>query len=217
MIEYKNQLKGAHPKAEIMLRLDETKEVLTMNRKRGGFMTLAVIIIAIALLCGTGYFAAGAMKNRNAKAGMALLDKGDYTQAAVMLEKAKSYSLRPDAEILFALGSARLHLGEKSAAKSCFEKVVAIEPANAKARFELGRIYLSDQNYGAAKSEIKALEELGTDEARRYADELKEARQTGAVKGFFNELFKKILPGVPDVLGNILPEGEKDGGETQGN
>ena len=31
-----------------------------MNKRRGGFMTLIVIIIALALLCGTGYFAAGA-------------------------------------------------------------------------------------------------------------------------------------------------------------
>lgn len=170
-------------------------------------MTLIVIIIALALLCGTGYFAAGALKARNAKEGMALLEKGDYTQAAVVLEKAERYSLRPDADILFALGSARMHLGDKSAAKECFEKVVSIEPGNAKARYELGKMYLADKNYDGAKSEISALEGLGTEEGKQYAEELKRSRQSGAVKGFFNELFKKILPGMPDVLDNAAPDG----------
>ncbi len=183
-----------------------------MNKRRGGFMSLVVIIIALALLCGTGYFAAGAIKARNAQAGMAFLEKGDYTQAAAALGKAERYSLRPDAKVLFALGTARLHLGEKTEAKNCFEKVASIEPENAKARYELGKMYLADKNYDAAKSEIKALEAMKTDEAAGYANELKQARQSGAVKGFFNELFKKILPGVPDVLGGIMPDGEsKDG------
>lgn len=182
-----------------------------MSKKRGGIITLLVIIIVVALLAGTGYFAMGAVKNKNAQDGIALLERGDYTRAAVCLEKAKRWSLRPDAAILFALGTARLHLGDKTEARDNFEKVVSIEPKNAEARYRLGKLYIADKNNEAAKSEIKALLALDTEEARGYAQELKESMQTGAVKGFFNELFKKILPGVPDVLGNIMPEEGKDG------
>ena len=61
-----------------------------------------------------------------------------------------------------------------------------------------------------SEKKTTALEGIGTEEAKEYADELKGAIQTGAVKGFFNELLKKILPGgIPDALNNTVPETEE--------
>lgn len=180
------------------------------GRRRGGFVAILITIIVIVLLAASGWLAAEAMKKRSFEQGRALLERGDYTQAAALLEKAERFSLRPDAKILLALATARSRLGEKDAAKSALEKVVSIEPANAEARYELGKIYVGQKNYKAAKSEIKALEDIGTGESREYADELKSSIQTGAVKGFFNDLLKKVLPGIPDALKNVMPDSGSD-------
>lgn len=177
-----------------------------MKKRRGGIMTVLVIIIVLALLGASLWLFAETMKNRSYKEGKALLEKGDYSAAAAVLQKADRWSLRSDAGILYALGEARMKLGEYDAAKSAFEKNISLNPGNAEARYQLGMIYLKQKNTEAAKGQIKALEELGTDEARGYADELKSSIQTGAVKGFFNDLFKKLLPGIPDALKDIVPQ-----------
>ena len=181
-----------------------------MGRNRGGITTVLVIIIAVVMLAATAWLVLETLKKRSAEHGLAYLRSGDYTQAALCLERAARYSLRPDAAVLFHLAEARLKLGGLAEAKSGFERVISLEPRNAAARYELGKIYIGEKNFGAARSEITALEEIGTEEAKEYADELKGAIQTGAVKGFFNELLKKILPGgIPDALNNTVPETEE--------
>lgn len=180
------------------------------KRNRGGVTAVLVAVAVLAMLAATAWLVLGMMKRHNTERGLAYLERGDYTQAALCLEKAARYSLRPDAAVLFRLAEARLRLGDPAKAKDSLEKVIAIEPRNAPARYELGKIYIGEKNFGEAKTEITALEEIGTEEAREYAAELKTSIQTGAVRGFFDELLKKIIPGgVPDALKNIVPGAEE--------
>ena len=177
-----------------------------MRKNRGGITTVLVIMIVVAMLAATAWLVIGTLRKHNVEQGLASLERGDYTQAALCLEKAARYSLRPDAAVLFHLAEARLTLGDITAAKGSLEKVISLEPRNAAARYELGKIYVNEKNFGAARSEISALEEIGSEEAKGYADELKSSIQTGAVKGFFDELLKKIIPGgIPDALKNAVP------------
>ena len=177
-----------------------------MRKNRGGITTVLVIMIVVAMLAATAWLVIGTLRKHNVEQGLASLERGDYTQAALCLEKAARYSLRPDAAVLFHLAEARLKLGDITAAKGSLEKVISLEPRNAAARYELGKIYVNEKNFGAARSEISALEEIGSEEAKGYADELKSSIKTGAVKGFFDELLKKIIPGgIPDALKNAVP------------
>ena len=120
-------------------------------------------MIVVAMLAATAWLVIGTLRKHNVEQGLASLERGDYTQAALCLEKAARYSLRPDAAVLFHLAEARLKLGDITAAKGSLEKVISLEPRNAAARYELGKIYVNEKNFGAARSEISALEEIGSE------------------------------------------------------
>ncbi|MCD7877795.1 MAG: hypothetical protein LUH49_12710 [Cloacibacillus porcorum] len=79
-----------------------------MRRNRGGITTVLVMIIAVVMLAATAWLVLETLKKRSAEQGLAYLRSGDYTQAALCLERAARYSLRPDAAVLFHLAEARL-------------------------------------------------------------------------------------------------------------
>lgn len=182
-----------------------------MKKNRGGTTTILVALIAIAAMAGTALLVVETLKRRSIEKGLTAFAEGDFPAAAEHLERAAKYSLRPDAPTLLNLARAQYALGEAEKAKASLREAEDADPADAEAKYELGKIFIEEKNYGAAKKEIEALEALGTDEAKEYAQDLKEAAQSGAVKGVIDDFLRKILPrGVPDMLKNALPGGGTD-------
>ena len=164
-------------------------------------MAFVVGIIVLALLCGTGWFAAQALMNRNIKNGQELLSRGDYSEALDAFKKADKFSLRPNTAAVKGMADAYIALGDYSNAKGCYKKLIKLEPKDAKAHYTLGLLYIRVKNYEGAEKEITALRELGGDEGVKYADELRSKMEVGKVKGFFQDLIKKVVPSLPDIPG----------------
>ena len=171
-----------------------------MKKQRGGTITVLVVAVVLALVGASAWLCAGMTSRRSYKEGIAAYERGDYKEASALLERASKWALRDDARILFALGETKAQLKDNEAAKSCFAKVVALEPNNVKARYELGLIHIDQKNMSAAKEEIKQLELIGTDEACALADELKAEFHTGAVRGIIGSIVDKIAPGVREIF-----------------
>ena len=95
-----------------------------MRKNRGGITTVLVIMIVVAMLAATAWLVIGTLRKHNVEQGLASLERGDYTQAALCLEKAARYSLRPDAAVLFHLAEARLKLGRHRHRKQARLRVV---------------------------------------------------------------------------------------------
>ncbi|MBQ9882334.1 MAG: tetratricopeptide repeat protein [Synergistes sp.] len=179
-----------------------------MKKHKGGFAALLVAIIALAALAGTALLSVEAFKKHSLEKGLAALAAGDLRTAVEKFEKAAKFSFRPNAFILLNLAKAQYALGDVNKATENLQKAESADPADADIRYELGRIYIREKNYGDAKKEISALEALHTDKADRYAQELREAAQTGTVKDAVGDFLKKILPeGIPGILKNVLPGG----------
>lgn len=165
-----------------------------MKRKGFGAITVITAVISIALLASAAWLGAGAVKRRGLEKGTEALAAGDYAQAAAYLGRAEKFSLRADAAVLTALGEAREGLGDGAAAKECYSLAVKADGAHAKARYKLAMIYIKEKNFEAARSEVAALEKLGTGEAAGYARELKKEVQIGSVKSIFDGIVDKVLP-----------------------
>lgn len=180
-----------------------------MKKRAGGIYTIFVIIISLILISATAWLAVETMKSHNYRKGLALMEKGDYREAVLRFENAARYSLRPDTAVLMALADSRLAIGDIAGAKESFEKVLSAEPDNARARYNLGKIYLGEKDFDAVRNEISKLEELNTEEARGYAEELKTELRGGVVKGFFDDILKKIMPELPDALKEAVPGWEE--------
>lgn len=179
-----------------------------MKKHQGGFGTILVILIAIAALAGSGLLSVEALKKHSIEKGLAALASGDLRTAVEKFEKAAKYSFRPNAFVLLNLAKAQNALGDTEKAKENLQKAESAAPSDPEIKYELGRIFISEKNYGAAKKEISDLEALHTDKADRYAQELREAAQTGTVKDAVGDFLKKILPeGIPGILKNVLPGG----------
>ncbi|MCF0247786.1 MAG: tetratricopeptide repeat protein [Synergistes sp.] len=189
-----------------------------MKKSKGSIMTFFVIVIVLVLLAATAWLAVAAIQRRNAQIGRDFLKSGDYTHAAEYLEKANRFSLRPDAELIYSLAEARLGLGETEEAKTLFKEVVSIERGNIGAHYELGKIYVSEKNFGDAKNEISALKEIGSEKALSYAAELEDSMQSDAIKDAVEGLINKILPnGVSNFFKKMMPEnGSKDVSQPSG-
>lgn len=172
-----------------------------MKRHSGKFSTFIVAIIVIALLCGTGWFAAQAYMTRSLKTGRALYEKGDYSAALASFQKADKFSLRPNADVTRGLADSYLALSDFDNAKKSFEKLVKLEPRNARALYALGLLAIRAKNYDDAEKQITALRELGGDEGTKYADALRSKMEVGKVKGFFQDLIKKVVPSLPSIPG----------------
>ncbi|MBR4400861.1 MAG: tetratricopeptide repeat protein [Synergistes sp.] len=180
-----------------------------MKKHTGGFMALLVAIIAIAAILGSGLLSVEALKKHSIEKGLAALATGDLRTAVEKFEKAAKYSFRPNAFILLNLAKAQAALGDTEKAIENLQKAESAAPSDPDIKYELGKIYINEKNYGAAKKEISGLEALQTDKADRYAQELKEAVQTGTVKDAVGDFLKKILPeGIPGILKNVLPGGD---------
>ena len=184
-----------------------------MKKHTGGFMAFVVGIIVVALLCGTGWFAAQAFMNRNLKNGQELLSRGDYSEALEAFKKADKFSLRPNAAVVKGMADAYISLGDYDNAKGCYEKLIKLEPKNARAHYTLGLLYIRAKNYEGAEKEITALREIGGDDGVKYADALRSKMEVGKVKGFFKDLIKKVVPSLPDIPGftdepSVKPDAE---------
>ena len=170
-----------------------------MSKHRGKFSTFVVAIIVLALLCGTGWFAAQAYMNRTMTTAQTLFEKGDYSGALASFKKADKFSLRPNAAVTKGLADSYLALGDYDNAKKSYEKLVALEPQNAKAHYTLGLLSIHAKNYDDAEKQITALREIGGEDGTKYADALRSKMEVGKVKGFFQDLIKKVVPSLPSI------------------
>ena len=172
-----------------------------MKRRNGSFMTALVSIIAILLICGTAFLYVATMRDRNIVKGESLLSAGDYAAALEVFKKADKYSLRPDIRVVKGLAACSLGLEDYEAAAHHYATLIGLEPNNVEAHFTLGQLYIRTKNYGAAEKQIRILRDIGTEEAVKAADGLTSQKQSGLVKGFFRDLFKKIAPDFPGIPG----------------
>lgn len=173
-----------------------------------------VTVIVIALLCGTGWLVAQTMKNRSISAGQAMLAAGDYKGALEAFTKADKLAMRPSMEAVAGKAECYLKLGDYENARGSYETLVKLEPTSAKFRYTLGLLCIRAMDYEAAEKEIKGLRALGTDEGASYADALTDKMQSGRVKGFFRDMFKKIVPKLPSIPGLTEDEPIAPGGES---
>ncbi len=164
--------------------------------KRNGFgaASALVVVVSAALLASAAWFGAEAVKKRGLDKGAAALADGDYAQAAEYLARAEKFSLRADARVLSALGAAHAGLGDEAAAKGYYTRAVKADGTLAEARYKLGKIYIEEKSFEAARSEAASLEKLGTEEAHGYARELQKEIQIGSVKNIFDGIVGEILP-----------------------
>lgn len=188
-----------------------------MQKHSGKFSTVIVTIIVIALLCGTGWLTAQTIKGRSIAAGQKMLADGNYSGALEAFTKADKLAFRPDASAVAGKAECYIGLEDYENARKSYEILVKLEPDKAKHRYMLGLLCIRAKDYEAAEKEIKSLRALGSDEGADYADALSEKMQTGRVKGFFRDLFKKIVPNLPNIPGltedePLKPDDEHEGG-----
>ena len=110
------------------------------------------------------------------KRGTDLLEKGDFSAAAVPLERARA--LEPDkTSIREALGRAYFHAGRYAAARDEFAAVVERAPVNDFAHFCLGRSLQKTGRRLEARRHLKLAVGLRPDRAdyRAYLERLKAA------------------------------------------
>ncbi|MDO5562621.1 MAG: tetratricopeptide repeat protein [Synergistaceae bacterium] len=175
-----------------------------MCKRSGKFSTYLVSFIVLAVLCATGYLVCETMKNRYLSQGDSLLRSHDYSAAYEAYGKANKLSIRPRADILRGLAESAIGMGDEDAASGYYEKLLKLEPGNAKDRYTLGRLCIKTKDYKTAEKQIRALRDINTPESIEYADKLTGDMQVGAVKGFIKDLFRKMIPGFDD-LGKALP------------
>ncbi|MDO4988345.1 MAG: tetratricopeptide repeat protein [Synergistes sp.] len=181
-----------------------------MTARRGGFAAWIVGFICVIGICASAFFAVGFLKNRSADAGFAALKAEDYETAAENFKRAARFALRPDAEILIALAKAQEGCGDTKGAKESYARATQADNNDPEPHYALGKIYISEKNFGEAEKEIKALEDIGTDSAKRYADELRTEKTTGAVTGAIDNIFKNVIPkSLPDLFKKVLPSEDK--------
>jgi tetratricopeptide (TPR) repeat protein len=110
------------------------------------------------------------------KRGSDLLERGDFSAAAIPLERARA--LEPDkTSIREALGRAYFHAGKYAAARDEFQAVVERAPVNDFAHFCLGRSLQKTGKRLEARRHLKLAVGLRPDRAdyRRYLDRLRAA------------------------------------------
>jgi Flp pilus assembly protein TadD len=108
--------------------------------------------------------------------GSELLENGDYSAAAIPLEKAREYE--PDkTSIREALGRAYFHAGRYAAARDEFAAVVERAPVNDFAHFCLGRALDKTGNRVEARRHLTLAAGLRPDRAdyRAYLDRIRAA------------------------------------------
>jgi Flp pilus assembly protein TadD len=108
--------------------------------------------------------------------GSELLENGDYSAAAIPLEKARDYE--PDkTSIREALGRAYFHAGRYAAARDEFAAVVERAPVNDFAHFCLGRALDKTGNRVEARRHLTLAAGLRPDRAdyRAYLDRIRAA------------------------------------------
>ena len=170
------------------------RERIRMKNKGFGIVGAVVAVVAVMLIAAAAWLGAEAVKKRGLERGAAALAAGDYAQAAEHLARAEKFSLRGDAAVLTALGEAREGLGDIPAAKECYSRAAEAEGAHEAAHYRLAMIYIREKNFEAARTEVAALEKLGTAEASQYAKELKQEIGIGSVKSLFDGIVEKVLP-----------------------
>jgi Flp pilus assembly protein TadD len=110
------------------------------------------------------------------KRGSELLENGDYSAAAIPLEKAREYE--PDkTSIREALGRAYFHAGRYAAARDEFAAVVEHSPVNDFAHFCLGRAFDKTGNRVEARRHLTLAAGLRPDRAdyRAYLERIRAA------------------------------------------
>ena len=177
------------------------EEAFKMRKSRGSTSAVLVALFVIASVAVSGYLVLETIKNRNYDCGVKSLEAEDFVAAREYFIKANKYSLRPKEEILDALAECYAATGESAEAKSCYEKLISLDPHNMEYRHELGRICIADKDYKAAEQQIRILRGMKNPQAEDYADELTGSMQTGMVKGIFKDFLKKLAPALGDIPG----------------
>lgn len=123
------------------------------------------------------------MQANNPKAAYALLEPEESARAG-----------DKDFDFLFAL--AALDVGQNTRAIFALERVLVVEPNNARARAELGRAYLAVGEASAARTELQTVRELGVpDEVAKSIDNILdavdrlEAETSTVVRGYIEGAF----------------------------
>lgn len=165
-----------------------------MKKHKGSFSAVVVSIMAIVLICATGYLFCQTIKNRNLSKAQNLLAADDYTGAIEYFLKADKFTLRPDSEIQRGLAESYVRIGDNEEACEYYEKLVELDPSNIEDRYILGMLYIEVKDYKKAESQISALRGMKKEEATNHADELTSQIQTKMVKGFFQDFVDKIVP-----------------------
>jgi tetratricopeptide (TPR) repeat protein len=78
------------------------------------------------------------------------LDEDPATAAEAQVAYERALELDPDVPALINLGNLHYGQGRPDEARACFERAIALEPANAKARFSLGNVLHDCSEYQAA-------------------------------------------------------------------
>src|SRR3989442_4156261 len=93
---------------------------------------------------------------------MALVEAGDYSQAAVHLAAARQYGLKHSG-VLVNLGRAYLRLKRLDDAVDVLEELLRSDPGNWRIQLEVGKMYLENLLYDSAKPALSRARELNPD------------------------------------------------------
>ncbi|MGD0902869.1 MAG: tetratricopeptide repeat protein [Terracidiphilus sp.] len=122
---------------------------------RGGSLGVILLFIAAALLAGC-HRDPNVRKHKYLESGDRYSAQGKYREAAIQyLNALKVDKSFPDAH--YALAQTYMHLGEYSAAYAELARTVELQPANYKARIDLGNLFLAGGRIDDAQKQADAV------------------------------------------------------------
>lgn len=132
-------------------------------------MKTAILMVALLSILECGLAISQSVEtatdsaNRN-RAGVALLNRGDYNGAAAIFEEA--VKLRPDhAVAYYNLGTALFYLGQYEKARQTLLKATKIDPAFSKAFNQLGVVQTELKDYRSARNSFATVMALDRSDA----------------------------------------------------
>lgn len=173
-----------------------------MKKRQGSVTTASVAILVLILLVASMYLGLAAFTARKTAQGELFLGNADFAGALASFkdaEKFDKYLLRKNPRVIEGIAESYFGLDDLASSLEYYLRVTATAPDNAKAVYTLGMIYIKQKEFVKAGEQVKALESMGTYEAKEYAEKLSELLRENSLKGVFRDLYDRFAPNIPEI------------------
>lgn len=173
-----------------------------MSKHKGQFSTIFTVVMAVILLVASAVLFAGAVKRRTEYKQKLLPEKAiaeshistrTTHDENVELDEAEICKIEKRKELLRTMIEIALEHKDFKTAEEFTEELLELDPSNAEAQYNLGKMQIKENDLDAAKEQIQKLHNMRTEETRKYAEELKELLKKKSVPGIFDDTIGKIF------------------------